>query len=104
MLEANLEAVQVVAELGVVVEEEEPGQVEHGASVQVLRDKPGGKWSLEGCRVGAKYLSRTVWKIENFSFLVRLKLMIGFIREQTDLLKATPLFLKKTVRIDSASA
>ena len=44
MLEANLEAVQVVAELGVVVEEEEPGQVEHGASVQVLRDKPGGKW------------------------------------------------------------
>ena len=48
--------------------------------------------------------SKTVWKMEYFSFLVRLRLMMGFIREQTDLLKATPLFLKKTVRIDSASA
>ena len=49
-------------------------------------------------------LSRTVWKIENFSFLVRFKLIMGFIKELTELLKGTPLFLKKTVKIDSASA
>ena len=49
-------------------------------------------------------LSKTVWKMEYFSFLVRFRLMIGFMRELRDLLKATPLFLKKTVRIDSASA
>ena len=104
MLEANLEAVQVVAELGVVVEEEEPGQVVHGASVQVLRDKPGGKWSLEGCRVGAKYLSRTVWKTWNFSFLVRARSRMGLRREQVGWVTGAARALKWTVRMASASA
>ena len=41
VLEADLEAVDVVAELGVVVEQQQPGQVVHCTAAHVLRDEPG---------------------------------------------------------------
>ena len=41
MLEADLEAVNVVTELGVVVEQQQAGQVVHCTATHVLRDEPG---------------------------------------------------------------
>ena len=56
MLEADLEAVEVVAELGVVVEEEQPGQVVHRTTSQVLWDEPGvsGVREVGGCYIPFK--------------------------------------------------
>ena len=49
-------------------------------------------------------LSSTVWKILNFSALLSCSCMTGLRREQTAGLNLSPEDLKKTVRIDSASA
>lgn len=40
MLESNLETVNMVAQLGIVVEEKETRQVKDCSALQVLRDKP----------------------------------------------------------------
>ena len=41
MLEADLQTVDVVAELGVVVEQQQAGQVVHCTATHVFRDEPG---------------------------------------------------------------
>ena len=47
VLEADLEAVNVVTELGVVVEQQQAGQVVHCTATHVLRDEPREEGRLD---------------------------------------------------------
>ena len=63
MLEADLEAVDVVAELRVVVEEQQPGQVVHCTAAHVLRDEPGEEGRLDEVSVSNP---QDVWRKSSF--------------------------------------